>query len=40
MKEKMKNRFDWLAPEAVTEADGREVFTVPAERLPEAAAFL
>ena len=36
----MRNRFGWLAEEAVTEADGREAFNVPSERLPEAAAFL
>ena len=35
----MRNRFGWLAEEAVTEADGREAFNVPSERLPEAAAF-
>jgi len=40
IREKMRNRFGWLAEEAVTEADGREAFNVPSERLPEAAAFL
>src|SRR5699024_7778779 len=39
-KEKMSDRFGWFAGEAATVADGREVFTVPADRMPEAAAFL
>ena len=28
IREKMRNRFGWLAEEAVTEADGREAFNV------------
>ncbi len=40
MKQELTDRFDWFKPEFAGEADGREVFTIPAENVREAALFL
>lgn len=40
MKQNLANRFDWLSPEQLNEEDGRLAVTVPADRLPEVAAYL
>lgn len=40
MKQNLANRFGWLSPEQLNEEDGRLAVTVPADRLPEVAAYL